>query len=66
MTTILDLKPLIKLTSEDFYQLCQVNPDLPLELNRNGELIILSPVGGESGNQEANLIADVTVWNRQT
>ncbi|MDJ0583361.1 Uma2 family endonuclease [Crocosphaera sp.] len=66
MTTILDLKPLIKLTSEDFYQLCQVNPDLPLELSRNGELIIMSPVGGESGNKEANLIADVIFWNRQT
>ncbi|MGK7959949.1 Uma2 family endonuclease, partial [Crocosphaera sp.] len=66
MTTILDLKPLIKLTSEDFYQLCQLNPDLPLELSPNGELIIMSPVGGESGNQEANLITDVTIWNRQT
>ncbi len=66
MTTILDLKPLIRLTPEDFYQLCQVNPDVPLELSRNGELIIMSPVGGESGNQEANLIADVIIWNRQT
>ena len=66
MTTILDLKPLIKLTSEDFYQLCQVNPDFPLELSHNGELIIISPVGGESGNQEASLITDVSIWNRQT
>ena len=66
MTTILDLKPLITLTPEDFYQLCQINPDVPLELSRNGELIIMAPVGGESGNQEANLIADVIIWNRQT
>ena len=66
MTTVLDLNPLIKLTSEDFYQLCQVNPDVPLELSRNGELIISSSVGGESGNQEANLIADIIIWNRQT
>ncbi len=26
----------------------------------------MSPVGGESGNQEANLIADVIIWNRKT
>ncbi|MDJ0579635.1 Uma2 family endonuclease [Crocosphaera sp.] len=65
MTTILDLKPLIKLTSEDFYKLCQINRDIPLELSRNGELIIMSPVGGERGNQEANLITDVSIWNRQ-
>ncbi len=66
MTTVLELKPIIQLTSEAFYQLCQVNPELPLELSRNGELIIMSPVGGESGNQEANLIADVSLWNRQS
>ncbi len=66
MTTILELKPLIKLTSEDFYQLCQINRDIPLELSRNGELIIMSPVGGESGNKEASLITDFSIWNRQT
>ena len=66
MTTILDLKPLITLTRENFYQLCQANPEVPLELSRNGELIIMSPVGGESGNQEANLIARVVIWNDQS
>ena len=40
MRTVLDLKPLITLTKEDFYQLCQANPDLSLEFSRNGELII--------------------------
>jgi Uma2 family endonuclease len=66
MTTVLDLKPLIRLTQEDFYQLCQANPDVPLELSRNGELIIMSPVGGESGNQEATLIGRVVIWNLET
>ena len=66
MTTILDLKPLIRLTQEDFYQLCQVNPEVPLELSKNGELIIMSPVGGESGNREANLIGCVVIWNLQS
>ncbi|HAC65118.1 MAG TPA: hypothetical protein DCF68_16710 [Cyanothece sp. UBA12306] len=66
MTTILDLKPLIRLTSEDFYQLCQINPELPLELSRNGELIIMSPVGGETGNRESELNFHVSLWNRQT
>lgn len=47
MRTILDLKPLITLTKEDFYQLCQVNPDVPLELSRNGELIIMSVTGNQ-------------------
>ncbi|MGC1245849.1 MAG: Uma2 family endonuclease, partial [Spirulinaceae cyanobacterium] len=60
------LKPLISLTKEDFYQLCRANPEVPLELSRNGELIITSPVGGESGNQEADLIFRVGFWNLQS
>ncbi|MBR8828932.1 MAG: Uma2 family endonuclease [Gomphosphaeria aponina SAG 52.96 = DSM 107014] len=66
MTTRLDLNPLITLTQEDFYQLCQNNPEVPLELNRNRELIIMSPVGGESGNREANLNFHVSLWNHQS
>jgi Uma2 family endonuclease len=26
----------------------------------------MSPVGGESGKKEANLIVDISLWNRQT
>ncbi len=26
----------------------------------------MPPVGGNSGNREADLIADVTIWNRQS
>lgn len=66
MRTVLNLEPITSLTREQFYQLCLRNPELQLERNPQGELIIMSPVGGESGNKEANLIADITIWNRQT
>lgn len=66
MSTVLDLSPITQLTREQFYQLCKANPDIPLERSPKGELIIVSPVGGESGNQEAKLIIKVGVWNEQT
>ena len=56
----------VKLSDEQFYQLCQNNRELNFERNPRGELIILSPAGGENGNREAELIADVGIWNRQT
>ena len=65
-TVVLNLEPIIRLSDEQFYQLCVVNRDLSLELNARGELIIVPPVGGESGNQEADLITDLNIWNRQT
>jgi Uma2 family endonuclease len=65
-TVVLNLEPIIHLTQEQFYQLCMANRELNLELNAKGELIIVPPVGGESGNQEADLITDLNNWNRQT
>ncbi len=65
-TVVLNLEPIIRLSDEQFYQLCVVNRDLSLELNATGGLIIVPPVGGESGNQEADLITDLNIWNRQT
>ena len=66
MTTVLNLEPITTLTRSQFYQLCQANPDLLLERSPQGELIIMPPIGGESGNQEANLIIKVGTWNEQT
>jgi Uma2 family endonuclease len=64
---VLNLEPLVKhLSNEQFYQLCMANRDIPLELSAKGELIIVMPIGGEGGIQEADLITDLTIWNRQT
>lgn len=38
----LNLEPLINLTSEQFYQLCQVNPDAKLERTALGELVVMA------------------------
>jgi Uma2 family endonuclease len=65
-TVVLNLEPIVHLSDEQFYQLCMANRDLNLELNAKGELIIVPPVGGESGSQEADLITDLNNWNRKT
>jgi Uma2 family endonuclease len=56
----------VHLSDEQFYQLCRNNRELKFERTTKGELIIMSPVGGESGNREADLIIDLGIWNRQT
>ncbi|MEL6384766.1 MAG: Uma2 family endonuclease, partial [Cyanobacteria bacterium J06626_18] len=67
MTAILNLEPLTQnLSREQFIRLCQSNPDLQLERSPQGELIIMSAVGGESGNREASLITKVGIWNDRT
>jgi len=60
-----DLKQ-VHLTDEQFYQLCINNPELVLERDTNGVLIVMSPVGGDGGNCEIELGTDLSIWNRQT
>ncbi len=66
MTTLtLNLNPIINLTDEQFFQLCQENENIRLERTAKGELIIMSPAGGETGNSNAGLTAQVWIWNEQ-
>ena len=70
----LETKPLLldvqnitlRLTHAEFEQLCQDNPDRSFELTASGELIVMTPTGGESGNYESELGIDLGNWNRQT
>jgi len=56
----------VHLTDEQFYQLCIHNPELDIERNAKGVLIVMSPVGGDSGNREMDLGGELYVWNKQT
>ena len=62
----LQLPPILKLTDEQFAQLAAANQDLQLELTAKGELIIMPPTGGETGNRNFEVYIDLGIWNRQT
>lgn len=50
------------LTDKQFYQLCQDNEDLRLELTAEGELIIMPPTGGTTGSRNAMINYQITDW----
>ncbi|MFS8779969.1 Uma2 family endonuclease [Synechococcus sp. W55.1] len=62
----LNLSPLTTLSRADFIRLCAANPDLKLERTAQGELVIMSPTGGETGHWNAEITTDLTLWNRQS
>ncbi|MGB5634097.1 MAG: Uma2 family endonuclease [Waterburya sp.] len=53
------------MTDEQFEQLCAQNRDTKFEMTSQGELIIMSPTGSESGRQNADLLIQIGTWNRQ-
>jgi Uma2 family endonuclease len=64
---LLDVSGIVlRLTHEQFEQLCQNNPDRSLELTKDGELEIMAPTGGESSRAESKLITRLTNWSEQT
>jgi Uma2 family endonuclease len=64
---LLDVRDVkLMVTSEHFDRLCIQNPELRLELTKDGELIVMPPTGGESGKRNGNLFGEVWYWNRQT
>lgn len=59
---ILNLRPTIELTEDQFFQLCQNNQDLRLERTAQGELIIMPPTGWGSGNRNGRLTQRLFNW----
>ena len=56
----------VEFTAEQFDRVCEANPDRSFELTAQGVLVVMPPVGVESGNYESELLGDLVIWNRQT
>jgi Uma2 family endonuclease len=55
----------LRLTHQEFEQLCQDNPQMRLELTANGEVIVMAPAGWESSERNGDLVVQIGNWNRQ-
>ncbi len=62
---VLHLHPVLNLTDEQFFELCQINRDLRIERTATGELVIMPPTGTETGGRNFNLIGQLWVWVNQ-
>ncbi len=58
----IDLRPLSDLTEGDFLALCAANPELRLERTAEGDVVIMSPEGGESGFRNYDIGGQLYVW----
>ncbi|MGB7413665.1 MAG: Uma2 family endonuclease [Thermosynechococcaceae cyanobacterium] len=56
------LEPLVELTDDAFYELCGANPEVKFERSAQGELIVMPPTGGVSGNRNSKLTTRLEIW----
>jgi Uma2 family endonuclease len=57
--------PLTLRLKESFEEFIKLNPDLVVEQNANGDIVIMSPTGGESSERNAELTFQLCVWSKQ-
>jgi len=60
---LVHLPPSTTLSEQQFFDLCQANPDIKIERNARGELIFMPHTGGETGKRNAKLTSRFVVWN---
>ena len=58
----LRLGPLLNMTDDQLYELCQLNPELQIERTPQGELLIMPPTGGETSKRNLDLLVAVGTW----
>ena len=56
---------LARLTDEDFFDICQHNPNLRMERNADHEIVFMPPAGAESSRKSNEVLFQLTLWNRQ-
>jgi Uma2 family endonuclease len=59
---VLRLRPVLDLSEDQFFRLCQLNRDLRIERNAAGELLIMSPTGGGTGRRNLRVSVRLGSW----
>ncbi|MFM8605652.1 MAG: Uma2 family endonuclease [Cyanobium sp.] len=66
LTLPLPLSGSLRLTPEQFAELCEANPDAVLELAADGSLTSMIPTGSETGARNGELFFQIKAWARAT
>jgi Uma2 family endonuclease len=61
----IQLHPVMTMTDEQFFALCQLNRDVQIERNTTGELVFMSPTGSEGDCRNFEIIVQLGIWTKQ-
>lgn len=55
-----------EMTREEFFAFCESNKHLRIERDEQNQILIMAPVGGETGRKHIDIAFAIELWNRQT
>lgn len=53
------------LDNDRFFDFCMQNPDMRIERSAEGEIIVMPPAGGESGDQNGEITTQLRLWAKK-
>lgn len=62
---VVHLKPVVNLSDDQLYEFSQINRELRIERNAQGELIIMPPTGGDTGERNAEITMQLRLWAKK-
>jgi Uma2 family endonuclease len=62
---VVHLEPVLNLSDEQLYEFSRINRELRIERNAHGEIIIMSPTGGDTGERNAEITMQLRVWAKR-
>ncbi len=62
---VLQMRPAFEMTDDQFFEFCQLNRDLRFERTFDGQLMIMPPTGGVTGNRNFSLTGQFWSWVEQ-
>jgi Uma2 family endonuclease len=65
-TTLVHFPDQLRFTDDEFFDFCQNNPELKFERTKDGDIIFMALTGGKTGKYNAELNAELTIWNRKS
>ncbi len=57
------LTTILKVSDQQFYDFCRTNPDLRIERNANGEIIVMPPAFADTGNRNGRVFGQLFIWS---
>jgi Uma2 family endonuclease len=59
---LVHLRPVVELSDDQLFELCQINEELRIERTAEGDLVIMPPEGRESSNRDTTFSTLLTLW----
>jgi Uma2 family endonuclease len=53
------------MSEDEFFEFCGLNQDRRIERTAKGDIVVMPPTGGETGEQDAGLIEQLKAWTRR-